>query len=68
MKEKKAVVLLNKTDLEAVTTEESLVEKLREAGVDKTEITDFLPWKTKGLNLALREGEGDVLRRRALLQ
>ena len=38
LKEKKAVVLLNKTDLEAVTTEESLVEKLREAGVDKTEI------------------------------
>ena len=49
LKEKKAVVLLNKTDLEAVTTEESLVEKLREAGVDKTEIIPISALENKGL-------------------
>ena len=48
LKEKKAVVLLNKTDLEAVTTEESLVEKLR-AGVDKTEIIPISALENKGL-------------------
>ena len=46
LKEKKAVVLLNKTDLEAVTTEESLVEK---AGVDKTEIIPISALENKGL-------------------
>ena len=47
--EKKALVLLNKTDLEAVTTEESLVEKLREAGVDRTEIIPISALENKGL-------------------
>ena len=49
LKEKKALVLLNKTDLEAVTTEESLVEKLREAGVDRTEIIPISALENKGL-------------------
>ena len=60
LKEKKAVVLLNKTDLEAVTTEESLVEKLREAGVDKTEIIPISALENKGLE-RLSEKEKEML-------
>ena len=50
LKEKKAVVLLNKTDLKAVTTEESLREKMQQAGIGEIEVIPISALENKGLD------------------
>ena len=44
------MVLLNKTDLEAVTTEEILREKMQQAGIGEIEVIPISALENKGLD------------------